>query len=84
MTYISDPILKTEDHVIPKVGGATLGPGDLNNPSGVFSLYADLSLLIVYSTSKIMIEVELLLKTPYSHTLMIEGPSPDPVHSLHT
>ena len=27
----SDPIPKTIDHVIPKVGGAILGPGDLNN-----------------------------------------------------
>ena len=26
----SDPIPKTIDHVIPKVGGAILGPGDLN------------------------------------------------------
>ena len=27
----SDPIPKTTDHVIPKVGGVTLQPGDLNN-----------------------------------------------------
>ena len=27
----SDKILKTIDHVIPKVGGATFEPGDLNN-----------------------------------------------------
>ena len=27
----SDLIPKTIDHVIPKVGGAILGPGDLNN-----------------------------------------------------
>jgi len=27
----SDPIPKTIDHVIPKMGGAILGPGDLNN-----------------------------------------------------
>ena len=27
----SDPIPKTIDHMIPKVGGATLEPGDLNN-----------------------------------------------------
>ena len=27
----SDPIPKTIDHVIPKVGGAILGPEDLNN-----------------------------------------------------
>ena len=27
----SDPIPNTIDHVIPKVGGAIIGPGDLNN-----------------------------------------------------